>query len=89
MLKNLIGTMTKGVVLGAIVIGAKKLYDKQNAHAMKEPLEPQEPEVTNYDGRTATFSDVHESSIDTVLHEDDLIDDDDIDYKPGPASTKP
>jgi hypothetical protein len=86
MFRNLIGTMTKGVVLGAIVVGAKKLYDKQNTHAMKEPLEP---EVTTYDGSTATFrDDVHASSMDEVLYEEELIDDD-IDYKETPSSTKP
>jgi len=85
MLRNLIGTVTKGVVLGAIVVGAKKLYEKRNGHPMKEPLEP---EVTTYNGKTATFSDVHESSMDSVLHEGEVVDDD-IDYKETPILTKP
>lgn len=85
MLRNLIGTVTKGAVLGAIMVGAKKLYEKRNAEPMKEPLEP---EVTTYDGKTATFSDVHESSIDTALYEDELVDDD-VDYREPPILTKP
>lgn len=85
MLRNLIGTVTKGVVLGAIVVGAKKLYEKRHMEPMKEPLEP---EVTTYDGKTATFSDVHESSMDTVLQEDDLVDDD-IDYREPPLPIRP
>ena len=85
MLRNLIGTVTKGVVLGAIVVGAKKLYEKRHTEPMKEPLERQ---VTNYDGKTATFSDVHESSMETVLQEDDLVDDD-VDYREPPILTRP
>lgn len=85
MLGNLIGTVAKGVVLGAIVVGAKKLYEKSNASPMKEPLEP---EVTNYDGNTGTFTDVQASSADTVLYEDDVLDDD-IDYDKTSGVYKP
>lgn len=84
MLGNLIGAVTKGVVLGAVVYGAKKLYDKRTYTPMKEPLVPS---TTSYDS-----SDRHASSGSTTmnsnLQEDDLIDED-MKYQESSVLTKP
>lgn len=52
MLRNLIGTAVKGAMLGAAVIGAKKLWERRHAQPMKEPLLP----GTRYNGTSAAFT---------------------------------
>ncbi len=51
MLRNMIGTMAKGAMLGVIVIGAKKLWERQHVQPMKEPLAG-----TSYNGTAAAFT---------------------------------
>lgn len=52
MLRSLIGTVAKGAALGIVVIGARKLWERQRIRPMKEPLISD----TSYNGTATAFT---------------------------------
>ena len=80
MLRNMIGTMAKGAMLGVIVIGAKKLWERQHVQPMKEPL-------VGSNDTAATFADTPALTMETAAFEAETIVD--IDHEESPALTKP
>ena len=52
MLRSLIGTVAKGAALGVVVIGARKLWERQRNRPMKEPLASGD----SYNGTAAAFT---------------------------------
>ena len=82
MLRNMIGTMAKGAMLGVIVIGAKKLWERQHVQPMKEPLVG-----SNYNDTATTFADTPALTVETATLDAETIID--IDHEESPALTKP
>ena len=82
MLRNMIGTMAKGAMLGVIVIGAKKLWERQHVQPMKEPLVGR-----HYNDTATTCADTPALTVETAsLDAETIID---IDHEESPALTKP
>lgn len=83
MLRGLIGTVVRGAMLGAVVIGAKKLWERQHTRPMKEPLKP----GTSYNGTAASFAGTPAFGMETTP--DEVRPAVDIDRKESPALTRP